>query len=77
MIPQRYWDSSAFLGWLNRRPERYDLCDQIIADAEASKCQIVTSTITYAEVFYIKPERPGEPPLLPEEKIRSIKELFG
>lgn len=43
MISERYWDSSAFLGWLNKRPDRYDACDQILADAEAGKLRIVCS----------------------------------
>jgi predicted nucleic acid-binding protein len=73
---QRYWDSSAFLGWLNKEPETFDVCDQILADAEAGKCQIVTSTVTFAEVFWVKPT-PRAGTLPTADQIRAIKDLFG
>lgn len=73
----RYWDAAAFLGWLNKEPDRYDICDQILADAEAGKCQIVTSTATFAEVFWHKPAPPRNIVLPSAAQIVAIKDLFG
>jgi predicted nucleic acid-binding protein len=70
-VNQRYWDSDAFLGWLNKEAGRFAQLDAIIQDAKAGKARIVTSTITYAEVFWIRGE------LTDAEKIAAIKELFG
>lgn len=77
MISERYWDSSAFLGWLNKRPDRYDACDQILADAEAGKLRIVTSTVTFCEVYWHKPAGPHDAPIPSNDQIRAIKELFA
>lgn len=76
-IVQRYWDSNAFLGWLNKDPACWDICDQILADAEAGKCEIVTSTVTWAEVFWVKPAPPRTSPILKPDQVRAIKDLFG
>jgi predicted nucleic acid-binding protein len=67
----RYWDSTAFLGWLNKDPESFGTCDRIIADAKAGKCRIVTSTITFAEVFWLKGR------VTKGDNIEAIRELFG
>jgi len=67
---RRYWDSNAFLGWLNREPESVDACDGIIDEAKAGRCEIVTSTFTFAEVFWVR----GVP--LKSDQIHAIDQLF-
>lgn len=67
---QRYWDSNAFLGWLNRE-QTFSACDAIINDAKAGRCRIVTSTVTYAEVFWIRGGLPKA------EQVKAIEELLG
>ena len=76
-VVQRYWDSNAFLGWLNKDPGRWDICDQILADAEAGKCEIVTSTVTWTEVFWMRSAPPRTSPILQPDQVRAIKDLFG
>jgi predicted nucleic acid-binding protein len=72
----RYWDSNAFLGWLNKDDDKHDVCDQIITAAEAGRYKIVTSTVTYTEVFWIKsPDRRSRVPL--DDQVKAITELFG
>lgn len=68
---QRYWDSNAFLGWLNREPDRFDICQRIIDDANAGRVKIVTSTVTFAEVYWIRG------PLTLPQKIQAIQDLFA
>lgn len=53
-LPGRYWDSNTFLGWLNGEPSKFDLCDAVIEHAKAGKCRIVTSALTYVEVYWVK-----------------------
>lgn len=66
----RYWDSNAFLGWLNQVPSQFGILDSIIQDGRASRVRLVTSTVTYAEVFYTN----ASPT---DAQVTAIKELFG
>ena len=50
----RYWDSNAFLGWLAEEPDKIDYCRPVIEAAEAGKIRILTSTLTIAEVLWIR-----------------------
>ena len=54
LIPGRYWDSNTFLGWLNHESGKMDLCEAVIDAAKAGQCRIVTSALTYAEVYWTK-----------------------
>lgn len=68
-----YWDTVAFLGLLNRitEPENCDLCEDVWAAAQAGKMFIMTSTLTVAEVVYLK----GTPKLDPSKR-PSINKFF-
>ena len=70
-LPQRYWDSNAFLGWLNNEEEYFDVCNAIIEGAKSGRHRIITSTLTFAEVFWV---RDGSPK---PDQIDAIKDLFG
>ena len=71
-MTRRYWDSDVFLGWLNREPDRAPICESILEDAKLGKCEILTSTVTFAEVFYVKSAT-----ILQESGIESIRNLFA
>lgn len=71
ILAERYWDSNAFLGWLDRVPGRFLPCDAIIKAAERGECRIVTSTITWSEVFWMRTKTDQA------EQIAAIDELFG
>ena len=72
MTWMRYWDSDVFLAWLNREPNRAPICDSILEDAKLGKCKILTSTVTFAEVYYVKPATVFQAP-----KIEAISNLFA
>lgn len=73
---QRYWDSDCFLNWLNRDPAHGPVCDAIIRECKAGQCQLVTSTVTFSEVFYIRNDH--QPiPLSKADQVQQITELFA
>jgi predicted nucleic acid-binding protein len=49
-----YWDSAAFLGLLNDEPDKAKACGDVWRAAERGQIKIVTSTLTVAEVIYLK-----------------------
>lgn len=66
----RYWDADAFLGWLRAEPDKEEGCRAVIAEAQADKLKIVTSTLTLAEVLWLKGNAPI--PAADREKVRSF-----
>ena len=71
-MTRRYWDSDVFLAWLNREPGRTQICDSILEDAKRGRCEVLTSTVTFTEVYYVKPST-----ILKEAQIAAIKDLFA
>lgn len=66
---RRYWDSDAFLGWLNEdEPEKKKKCRGVIEAAEKGNLEIITSTLTIAEVIYLK----GHPKITREKSDKII-----
>lgn len=59
-----YWDSDAFLGLINGEADKINECDEVWREAQQSKFQIVTSTLTIAEVIFVK----GVPKLDPAKR---------
>lgn len=49
-----YWDTNAFLGLLNDEADKVPLCENVWKAGEHGLLVIVTSTLTVAEVIYIK-----------------------
>lgn len=68
---RRYWDSCAFLGWLNDEPDKIDECTSVIRPAERGEVEIVTSAVTLTEVVRLKGA-----PALPREKEQAIRDFF-
>jgi predicted nucleic acid-binding protein len=58
-VPLRrvYWDSCVFLSYLNETPDRAPHIEALLTQAEAGKLEIVTSTVTIAEVAFAASEQ--------------------
>jgi len=67
----RYWDTTCFLGWLKNEPDKVDECRGIIQACENDKLKIVTSTLTLAEVLYLRPNAK-----IPKEESETIRAFF-
>lgn len=62
MPPRRvYWDSCAFLGLLNQEPHKGNDCTAVWSEAQRGETVIVTSFLTWAEVFRAKCEGTAKP----------------
>ncbi len=66
-----YWDSDAFLGWLQSEPEKVDLCEGTLKRAKLGEVLILTSALTLAEVLWMK----GAPPI-PQDKAEIVRKFF-
>ena len=53
-LERRYWDSDCFLAWLKSEEEKVELCRQVLIRAAAGGIQIITSTLTIAEVLDLR-----------------------
>jgi predicted nucleic acid-binding protein len=70
-VNRRYWDANAFLGWLRAEPDKADACRAVIGEAQAGRVLIVTSTLTLAEVLWLKGKDP-----IPEADRDAIRAFF-
>ncbi len=52
-----YWDSDAFLGWLQAEQGKAELCAGTLRRAEAGEVVIFTSALTIAEVLDLPPKK--------------------
>lgn len=68
---RRYWDSNAFLGWLNAESGKVDKCADVLEAAEEGRIEIVTSAWTLTEVIKKKGEKP-----IPKESEQKIRDFF-
>lgn len=57
---RRYWDSCAFLGWLKGEEDKRAECQSVLEEAVSGKIEIVTSTLTLAEVLWVKKPPPAQ-----------------
>jgi predicted nucleic acid-binding protein len=70
-VNRHYWDSRAFLGWLKQEPGKVGKCRPVIEEAERGKLVIVTSSLTLAEVLWLKGKDP-----IPKEDRRKVRQFF-
>lgn len=70
-IEKIYWDSDAFLGWLQEESGKVEKCDGVIQRAERGDVLIVTSALTLAEVLWM---RGG--PRIAKEKADLVQRFF-
>lgn len=66
-----YWDSCAFLGWLQREPDKENLCAGTLERAKAGEVGIVTSALTLTEVLWTK----GAPKIT-ADKADTLRKFF-
>lgn len=66
-----YWDSDAFLGWLQEEKDKVDLCRGTLERAESGSVLIFTSALTLAEVLWMKGG-----PRVPKEKAEIVRKFF-
>lgn len=67
----RYWDSSAFLAWLQNEADRADACNDTLMEARKGNFIILTSALTLTETLWM---RGG--PRLGEDKARLLNGFF-
>jgi len=53
--PLIYLDASVLLSYVNDAPERADMIQDLLEDAESGKAHLMTSILSIAEVAYISP----------------------
>ncbi len=70
-VERIYWDSDAFLGWLQNEPGKVELCKGTIERAEAGEVLIVTSALAMAEVLWLK----GAPKIA-QDKLVILRKFF-
>lgn len=70
-IEKIYWDSDAFLGWIQNEEHKVDKCGGVLDKAERGEILIVTSALSLAEVLWM---RGG--PKVPKEKARIVQNFF-
>lgn len=66
-----YWDSDAFLGWLQAEPGKADLCAGTLKRADQGEVLILTSALTIAEVLWMRGA-----PMIPQEKADIVRKFF-
>lgn len=71
MAGKLYWDSNAFLAWLQNEPGRDAACRDTLDAAIRGEFLIVTSALTVAEVLWLR-----NGPRLSEEKADTLNRFF-
>jgi predicted nucleic acid-binding protein len=66
-----YWDSDAFLGWLQAEPRKSDLCAGTLRRADQGEVLIFTSALAIAEVLWMRGA-----PMIPQEKAEIVRKFF-
>jgi len=66
-----YWDSCAFLAWLNAEPGSVDACTDTLEQARNGDYVVVTSALTITEVLWLK-----KGPKLAEDKGKKLNKFF-
>jgi len=66
-----YWDSDAFLGWLQAEPGKVELCAGTLKRADQGEVVIFTSALTIAEVLWMRGA-----PAIPQEKAEIVRKFF-
>jgi predicted nucleic acid-binding protein len=71
VIDRVYWDSDCFLGWLLDEVDKVDSCEEVLAEAEDGRVQIVTSALTIAEVLALRWQ-----PKIPKDRRETVENFF-
>jgi predicted nucleic acid-binding protein len=73
--PKYYWDSCAWLGFLNGEANRKRELEIIYGLAKQGKCEIWTSTLSFVEVRRLENEKDLPRPLS-DKNLQTIQNLF-
>jgi predicted nucleic acid-binding protein len=68
---RRYWDSAAFLAWLQNEAGRVDSCHDTLEEAKQGSFIIMTSALTLTEALWLR-----NGPKLGEYKARLLNRFF-
>lgn len=66
-----YWDSDAFLGYFQNESDKAELCNGTIERAKQGEILIVTSTLTIAEVLWMR-----NAPKITADKAEIVRKFF-
>src|SRR5271163_2430051 len=66
-----YWDSDAFLAWLQAEQGKTELCAGTLRRANQGEVLILTSALTIAEVLWMRGA-----PMIPQEKAEIVRKFF-
>jgi predicted nucleic acid-binding protein len=66
-----YWDSDAFLGWLQAEPGKVDLCEGTLKRGTLGEVVIFTSALTIAEVLWMRGA-----PMIAQDKADLVRKFF-
>jgi predicted nucleic acid-binding protein len=66
-----YWDTDAFLGWLQAEKGKVELCQGTIERGEGGEVVVITSALTIAEVLWLRGA-----PRVPKEKAEVLGRFF-
>jgi predicted nucleic acid-binding protein len=70
-IERIYWDSDAFLGWLQAEPGKTELCAGTLKRADQGEAVVFTSALTLAEVLWMRGA-----PVVPQDKAVIVRKFF-
>ena len=70
-VERIYWDSDVFLGWFQNEAGKVERCEGVIQRAERGEVLIVTSTLTLAEVLWMRNQ-----PCLSKDKADLVQKFF-
>lgn len=66
-----YWDSDAFLGWLQAEPGKVELCEGTLKRGNLGEVVIFTSALTIAEVLWMRGA-----PMIAQDKAELLRKFF-
>lgn len=71
MLLKRYWDSCAFLAWLQDEPDTSDACNDTLNEAKSGSFIILTSSLTLTETLWMR-----KGPKLGKDKADLLNRFF-
>jgi predicted nucleic acid-binding protein len=74
-IRRLYWDSCTFIGLINSEAGKHADCRAVWLEVERGEAQIITSFLTFAEVFKAKCEGKAKP--LEEDREDAVAGFFS
>ena len=70
--PRFYFDASVYLAFLNSEPDRADAVASLLDDAQHGSIEVITSTVSLAEVVYLRSRASDLSPEETDERIDGL-----